>query len=354
MPLRRRRRVGDAGRGPFIVERTEPTEAGTAAVRIGDLAERLAGAADDASLLAGGDSPRLPFLFFDLETTGLSGGAGTLAFLVGCGWFDADGAFVARQYVLARRATSPMLQALAGEFATAGALVSFNGKSFDAPLLESRFLFHRLDWLGGRLPHVDVLHPARRFWRDQAEVLARLPRVARSWRRRTDDVLGVEIPARYPSVSQDRRSPAARRRPRAQPPGSPLTGGFDVRLLDSGGRSGVAPTSTGGTRAVVACMSGLGTAGPTGVCVGPRCRVSVGTSGRRGRHIRMRGVTRAAAARWHALVEPPAAAAGAREAAEALAIHHEHRVRDLPSARDFALRSRLMWMPGSLCTPTPH
>ena len=105
-------------------------------------------------------------MFFDLETTGLSGGAGTLAFLVGCGWFDADGAFVTRQYVLARSGDErPMLQVLADQFATAGSLVSFNGKSFDAPLLESRFLFHRLEWLGGRLPHLDILHPARRFWR---------------------------------------------------------------------------------------------------------------------------------------------------------------------------------------------
>ena len=143
-------------------------------------------------------------MFFDLETTGLSGGAGTLAFLVGCGWFDADGAFVTRQYVLARAGDErPMLQALAGQFATAGALVSFNGKSFDAPLLESRFLFHRLEWLGARLPHLDILHPARRFWRAESVggeasscSLSALERQVLGAGRH-DDVPGYEVPARY-------------------------------------------------------------------------------------------------------------------------------------------------------------
>ena len=150
----------------FIVERTEPADSWHGSVQVGDLAARLAGAAGDAPLLAAGAPARLPFVFFDLETTGLSGGAGTLAFLIGCGWFDADGAFLTRQYMLARAGDErPMLQLLAERFATAGALVSFNGKSFDAPLLESRYLFHRLEWPGARLPHVDILHPARRFWR---------------------------------------------------------------------------------------------------------------------------------------------------------------------------------------------
>ena len=86
-------------------------------------------------------------LFFDLETTGLSGGAGTYAFLVGCGWFDDDGAFVTRQFLLRGFADErPLLERVADELARAGALVSFNGKSFDAPLLETRYLFHRLEW----------------------------------------------------------------------------------------------------------------------------------------------------------------------------------------------------------------
>ena len=59
-----------------------------------------------------------------------------------------------------------MLRAVGGELARPGALVSFNGKSFDAPVLETRYLFHRLDWPVAGMPHLDVLHPARRFWGD--------------------------------------------------------------------------------------------------------------------------------------------------------------------------------------------
>ena len=66
-------------------------------------------------------------------------------------WFDDDGAFVTRQFLLTRHADERMLlEAVAGELARAGALVSFNGKSFDAPLLEGRYLFHRLAWRGRR------------------------------------------------------------------------------------------------------------------------------------------------------------------------------------------------------------
>src|SRR6266545_4832241 len=103
---------------------------------IGDVAVRLQAGSEDAALFAGGAQARPPFVFFDLETTGLSGGAGTYAFLVGCGRFGTDGAFVTRQFVMTRYADErPLLEAVAGELAGAGALVSFNGKSFDAPVL---------------------------------------------------------------------------------------------------------------------------------------------------------------------------------------------------------------------------
>ena len=175
--------------------------------RIGALAERLALAAAEAPLFTGGAAARPPFVFFDLETTGLSGGAGTLAFLVGCAWFEEDGGFVTRQFLLARHADErPLLQAVATELARAGALVSFNGKSFDAPLLEGRYLFHRLGWRGREMPHVDVLHPARRFWKPRQVTPAfgtsegcSLQALERQivGARRHGDVPGFEIPARY-------------------------------------------------------------------------------------------------------------------------------------------------------------
>ena len=129
------------------------------------MARRLACAETHAPLLTSAAPARPPFLFFDIETTGLSGGAGTYAFLVGCAWFCDDGAFLTRQYLLTSHGDErPMLESVAGELARAGTLVTFNGKSFDVPVLEMRYMFHRLPWPGARLPHLDVLHPARLFW----------------------------------------------------------------------------------------------------------------------------------------------------------------------------------------------
>src|SRR5439155_5978386 len=89
-----------------------------------------------------------------------------------------------------------LLETAAADLARAGALVSFNGKSFDAPVLETRYLFHRLPWPGGGMPHVDVLHPARRFWGDGECSLVALERQLLGVRR-VGDVPGFEIPARY-------------------------------------------------------------------------------------------------------------------------------------------------------------
>ena len=149
----------------FVVERRYERAARHGRETIGAIADRLAAASAHASWFAGGAPARPPFVFFDLETTGLSGGAGTQAFLVGCATFDEDGSFAVRQFVLTSAVDEKrLLAAVQGALGGAGALVSFNGKSFDAPVLETRYLFHRLAWDGARLPHVDVLHPARRFW----------------------------------------------------------------------------------------------------------------------------------------------------------------------------------------------
>ena len=149
----------------FVVERRTPPYVTCGGARVGEMAGRLECAATHAPLLTPAAPARPPFLFFDIETTGLSGGAGTYAFLVGCAWFCDDGAFLTRQYVLASHTDErPMLESIAGELGRAGTLVTFNGKSFDAPVLEMRYLFHRLPWPGVLLPHLDVLHPARLVW----------------------------------------------------------------------------------------------------------------------------------------------------------------------------------------------
>ncbi len=144
-------------------------------------------------------------VFFDIETTGLSGGAGTLAFLAGCGWFDDDGAFCVRQFFLAGPSgEKPMLQALARVFDEASLLVTFNGRTFDVPFMETRWAFHRTAAPTDDLPHFDMLPPARRLWgrRDLARPDAEGCNLTALERRvlgfhRHGDVPGFEIPARY-------------------------------------------------------------------------------------------------------------------------------------------------------------
>ena len=152
-----------------------------------------------------GSSPRTVFL--DLETTGLSGGAGTIAFLVGCGYFD-FGAFQVRQFLLPSHAAERALLAAVAEFFDAADLiVTYNGKTFDLPVMETRWLFHRIPPPLDGVPHFDMLHPARRLWRargstpvdDDDSSCCRLSTLERLLFgvRRVGDVPGLEIPGRF-------------------------------------------------------------------------------------------------------------------------------------------------------------
>jgi uncharacterized protein YprB with RNaseH-like and TPR domain len=145
-------------------------------------------------------------LFVDLETTGLSGGAGTVAFLVGCGWFDM-GAFQVRQFLLTSYASErALLCAVAECFGATSLLVTFNGKTFDVPVMETRWLFHRMPLPLESVRHFDMLHPARRLWRtrdapsgESAEGGCRLGTLERVLCdvTRVGDIPGMDIPARY-------------------------------------------------------------------------------------------------------------------------------------------------------------
>ena len=146
-------------------------------------------------------------LFVDLETTGLSGGAGTVAFLVGCGWFDM-GAFQVRQFLLTSYASErALLCAVAECFGATSLLVTYNGKTFDVPVMETRWLFHRMPLPLESVRHFDMLHPARRLWRAREDTardisgeggcrLGTLERVLCDVRR-VGDIPGMDIPARY-------------------------------------------------------------------------------------------------------------------------------------------------------------
>lgn len=105
--------------------------------------------------------------FFDTETTGLAGGTGTYAFLVGLGFFEGCD-FVVRQYFLRDYPEEePMLEAIAQDLSRFELLVSFNGKSFDWPLMETRYRMSRRRVPMHGAPHLDLLHPARRIWKER-------------------------------------------------------------------------------------------------------------------------------------------------------------------------------------------
>jgi len=153
-------------------------------------------------LLPGVDGfPVADALFLDLETTGLSRGVGNYAFLVGVGRF-VGGRFRVRQFFLRDFHEEPAaLAALLEELASARAVVTFNGRSFDWPLLEARAIVNRLRL--PRLPHLDLLLPARRVWHDALDScrLARLEEAVLGVRRE-NDVPGEEIPRLYFSFLQ--------------------------------------------------------------------------------------------------------------------------------------------------------
>ena len=187
----------------LVIDRRYPPGHRHGRVAVADSAPGSSGAWPSLEILAPASGGRL--LFLDLETTGLSGGAGTYAFLVGCGWFE-GAAFRVRQFLLTGYAAERGLLEAVGETAAgAAAVATYNGKTFDLPVIDTRYLLHRMPTPFEGMPHVDMLHPARRLWRGgsdpstdhggscrltamEAEVLGHL---------REGDVPGLEIPSRY-------------------------------------------------------------------------------------------------------------------------------------------------------------
>lgn len=102
--------------------------------------------------------------FIDTETSGLAGGAGTFAFLVGVGFFDGPD-FRVRQFFMRDPGEEPALIHLLDTLLQGfDSLVSFNGKAFDVPLLQTRFVMSRRQFPLQSAPHLDLLSPARRLW----------------------------------------------------------------------------------------------------------------------------------------------------------------------------------------------
>jgi uncharacterized protein YprB with RNaseH-like and TPR domain len=143
--------------------------------------------------------PVSKFAFLDTETTGLSGGTGTFAFLVGVARFT-KGQFVLKQFFMRDPAEEPaLLEGLAHFLAPCEALVTFNGKAFDAPLLATRYRLNHIPNPCKGYSHLDLLPLARRLWRDRLEsrALKYLEEHVLGLKRSVEDVPGYEIPWLY-------------------------------------------------------------------------------------------------------------------------------------------------------------
>lgn len=136
-------------------------------------------------------------LYLDTETTGL-GGSGTVAFLVGMG-FLTDRGFEVHQFLMRDYPEEPfLLRHVAAGLGKFDVLCTFNGTTFDVPLLESRFLMNRMDRSCLEMPHLDLLHMCRRLWKLRLGRcnLGRLEEVILG-QPREEDLPGSEVPARY-------------------------------------------------------------------------------------------------------------------------------------------------------------
>jgi uncharacterized protein YprB with RNaseH-like and TPR domain len=316
------------------------------------------------SLLAGACcSGRM--LFIDLETTGIAGGAGTYAFLVGCAWFQ-GAVFRTQQFFLANFAAERVLLEAVAEAADAcGTVVSYNGKSFDLPLIETRFVLHRMETPFAGMPHVDMLHPARRLWREDDEgpveehggqalmgrrtggcrlstIEETLCGHTREW-----DVPGFEIPSRYfhyVRTADARRIEAVMEHNRLDLLSLALiTARASQLLVDGAAAARTAREALGLGRLygraglnADACAAFSRAAEMPGADATTRAEAlrEYAVLARRERRYEE------AAAAWRRILDIRHCPSQIlRDAVDGLAVHHEHRLRDPMAARGFALQS---------------
>src|SRR5436853_5095201 len=137
-------------------------------------------------------------LFVGTETTGLAGGSGTYAFLVGVGWWEGGGLEIEQFFMREYSEERALLFALRERIAEHPVLVTFNGKSFDWPLLETRYRMSRKISVPTPRAHLDFLHPARNLWRLRlgSVRLSELERYVLGWDRGADLLSGM-IPQIY-------------------------------------------------------------------------------------------------------------------------------------------------------------
>jgi uncharacterized protein YprB with RNaseH-like and TPR domain len=319
-------------------------------------------------------------VFVDLETTGLSGGAGTVAFLVGCGWFDM-GAFQVRQFLLTSYASErALLDAVASCFDAASLLVTYNGKTFDVPVMETRWMFHRMRMPLESVRHFDMLHPARRLWRGRLAAgsvsdgpegtaapgrprapledsggcrLSTLERVLCDVTR-VGDVPGMEIPSRYfrfLRTGDARPLEPVLEHNRLDLISLAAVSAHAVQLVEEGPgrcRDAAEAVALGKVYERAGCIDRAIDAF-TKAADEPSASVDVRAEAIYRLGLRLRRERRYADAAdcWRRLIAMQDSRYGRRSsllgplrqfATEALAIHHEHRERDVEGARELTLR----------------
>jgi len=345
----------------LVIDRRYESDRWYGSVAIGDcdLGDNDALRLLDPSLSASGPSRTI---FIDLETTGLSGGAGTVAFLVGCGYFDL-GAFQVRQFLLTSFAGErALLAAVADFFDATDLIVSYNGKTFDVPVMEMRWTFHRMPGPLEGVPHFDMLHPARRLWSGREPArrgpggndeggcrLSTLERVLFDVTR-VGDVGGFEIPSRFfrflrsgdprllePVLEHNRQDLVSLAAVTAHAARLAAQGADACRDSTEALSLGRVYERAGKFDRAEACYARAAQAESVLVAaeasywLGLRCRRERRFEDAAGCWRRILDLTGTRKARQSEL-------SALREfAAEALAIHHEHRVRDLDTARELAL-----------------
>jgi uncharacterized protein YprB with RNaseH-like and TPR domain len=138
-------------------------------------------------------------VFLDTETSGLAGGTGTFAFLVGVGRYTQEGFHLAQFFMRDPLEESALLLALEDFLAPSKTIVSFNGKAFDVPLLDTRYTLQGWKSPFKNLAHVDLLHLARRLWRDRlpSRTLANIEVQILHANRTDEEIPGWMIPQIY-------------------------------------------------------------------------------------------------------------------------------------------------------------
>jgi uncharacterized protein YprB with RNaseH-like and TPR domain len=287
------------------------------------------------------------WLFLDTETTGLAGGTGTYPFLVGIASWDAGGLEVEQFFMRDFAEEHSLLHELAARLADRPVLVTFNGKSFDWPLLENRFAMTRSISTPRLAAHLDLLHPARALWRLRlgsvrlVELERRVLDTPRLGWHREDDIASALIPQYYfdylrggpcdPIVGivrhnqMDLRGLAALFGKINTFIASQQTDRDGIDSLDLFGLSRFFERRGDSDRAHVACSQALELGLPAEFL--PRARRELALlAKRRGDHAR-------AAALWLELSTDPQDGV---LACEQLAIHYERRAKDPERATEFA------------------